>query len=98
MDVVFGLSYHNWTQLPNGVLKPIPFCPIWGNDTSKSIDLFFFINNNISKYLEFWKLNIIRIEMYAKAIGLHIEYKEGYFRITLVKTTSKAKSYFVRRL
>jgi len=40
----------------------------------------------------------MRNEMYAKAIGLQIEYKEGYFRITLVKTTSKAKSHFVGRL
>ncbi len=40
MDEIFGLIYHNWTQLPNGVAKPIPFCPICGNDTSKSIGFF----------------------------------------------------------
>jgi hypothetical protein len=41
VDVFFALIYHNWTQFPNGVPKPIPFCPIWRNDISKSIGFFF---------------------------------------------------------
>jgi hypothetical protein len=48
MDVFFGLIYHNSRllyaislKLPNGVPKPIPFCTIWGNDTSQSIGFFF---------------------------------------------------------
>jgi len=41
-----------------------------------------FINSGISKYLEFWKLNIVKDDMYAKAMGFYIEYWE---------TTSKEK-------
>jgi hypothetical protein len=33
-----------------------------------------FISSGISKYLEFWKLNILKDDMYAKAMGFHIEY------------------------
>jgi hypothetical protein len=44
-----------------------------GNDASKSIKKEKFISNDISKYLEFWKLNIMRNEMYAKAMP-YIEY------------------------
>jgi len=89
VDIFFGLIYHNWTQLPNGVPKLIPLCPIWGNDTSKSIGFFFSINSNISKYLEFWKLNIMRNEMYTKAIGPHIEYKEAILESHLSKPLPK---------
>jgi hypothetical protein len=52
----------------------VPFCPIRDTNASRSIEKIKFINNNISKYLEFWKLNIVRNEMYAKAMGPYIEY------------------------
>ncbi len=78
-----------WIGVPNRV----PFHPIWGNDASKSIEKEKFINNGISKYSEFWKLNIVKDEMYTKAMGPYIEYWEGI--LNLVKTTSKAMSYLV---
>jgi hypothetical protein len=61
-------------KLPDGVSKPIWFHPIWGNDVSKLIEEEEFINSGISKYLEFWKLNIIIYEVYPKAIRFYIEY------------------------
>jgi hypothetical protein len=33
-----------------------------------------FISSVISKYLEFWKLNVVKDDMYAKAMGFCIEY------------------------
>jgi hypothetical protein len=39
--------------------------------------------------LEFWKLNIMRNEMYTKAIGPHIEYKEGILESHLSKPLPK---------
>jgi hypothetical protein len=47
-------------KLLSGIPKPVPFHPIWGNDASKSVDKERFINNGISKYLKFWKLNILK--------------------------------------
>jgi hypothetical protein len=64
---------------PNLVL----FHPIWGNDISKSLDKEKFITNGISKYLEIWKLNIVRDEMYTKAMGPYIEYWEGILNCLL---------------
>jgi hypothetical protein len=63
-------------KLPSGVSKHVPFCPIWGNDASKSIEKEKIINSDTPKYLKFWKLNIVRDEMYAKAMGPYIEYWE----------------------
>jgi hypothetical protein len=61
-------------KLPSGVPKLVPFRPIWGNDASKSIKEEKVICSGISKYLEFWNLNIMKNEMYAKAMVPYIEY------------------------
>ncbi len=73
--VIWTWKYNNQgcPKLPSGIPKPIPFRPIWGNDASKSIKKKKLINNDISKYLEFWKLNIVKNEMYPKAMP-NIEY------------------------
>ncbi len=55
-------------------------CPIWDNGVSKSIEKENFINSDTSKYLKFWTLNIVRDEMYAKAMGPYIEYWECIFK------------------
>jgi hypothetical protein len=36
---------------PSGVPKLVPFCQIWNNDVSKSIEKKIFINSCISQYL-----------------------------------------------
>jgi hypothetical protein len=68
-----------WSSLPYLDLttkwssKAYSICPIWDSNASKSIEKEKLINNNISKSLDFWKLNIVRNEMYAKAMGPYIE-------------------------
>ncbi len=70
-------------KLPNGILKHVPFQPIWGNDAPKSINKKKFINSGISKYLEFWKLNILKDEMYARVMKPYVEYWEGILKCLL---------------
>jgi hypothetical protein len=64
-------------NLFSGIPKLVPFCPIWGNDASKLVEKEKFINSGILKYLEFWKLNILKDEMYARVMKPYIEYWEG---------------------
>ncbi len=37
------------------------------------------ISSGISKYLKFWMLNIVKDNMYAKAMGFYIEYWEVFY-------------------
>jgi hypothetical protein len=50
-------------KLPSGIPKLVPFYPIWRNDASKLVEKEKLINSGISKYSEFWKLNILKDEM-----------------------------------
>jgi hypothetical protein len=52
-------------KLPSGIPKHVFFRLIWGINVSKSVEKERFINSGISKYLEFWKLNILKNEMYV---------------------------------
>jgi len=36
-----------------GILNPVPFHPIWGNDELRAVEKERFINNDISKYVDF---------------------------------------------
>jgi hypothetical protein len=67
-------------KLPSGIPKPIPFLPIWGDDVLKSVEKERFINSGISKYLEFWKLSILKDEMYARVMKPYIDYWEGILK------------------
>jgi hypothetical protein len=67
-------------KLLSGIPKLIPFRPIWGNDALKLVEKKRFINSGISKYLEFWKLNILKDEVYARAMKPYIEYWEGILK------------------
>ncbi len=80
-----GLAIHLWKlddqgcpKLPSGISKPIPFLPIWGNDVLKLVEKERFINSEISKYLEFWKLSILKNEMYARVMKPYIDYREVF--------------------
>jgi len=55
-------------KFPSGVPKHVPFYPIWGNDVSKLIKKEKFINSGVLKYLEFWKLNILKDEMHVRVM------------------------------
>jgi hypothetical protein len=70
-------------KLPSGILKHVSFHPIWGNDAPKSIKKDKFINSGISKYLKFWKLNILKEEMYARVMKPYVEYWEGILKCLL---------------
>ncbi len=67
-------------KLPSGIPKLIPFCPIWGNDDSKLVEKEQFINSGISKYLKFWKLNILKDEMYARVMKPYVKQWEGILK------------------
>ncbi len=56
----YGLAIQLWKEdgtrhakLLAGVLNPIPFHPIWGNDELKEGEKERFISSRISKYIEF---------------------------------------------
>ncbi len=49
-------------KLLQGLPNHVPFCPIWGNDATKSIDKEKFINNKLFKYVEFWKMGMCKDE------------------------------------
>jgi hypothetical protein len=61
-------------KLLNGIPKLVPICHIWGNDASKLVEKEKIINSGISKYLEFWKLNILKDEIYTRVMKPYIEY------------------------
>jgi hypothetical protein len=60
-----------WPKLPSGVSKLVPFPPIWGNDVTKVVEKQNFIIATISKYLEFWNLNMSKNLKYADIMNLH---------------------------
>jgi hypothetical protein len=61
-------------KLPNGVSKPIPFCPIWGNDVTKAMEKENFITARILKYLEFWNLNMSKDPKYVDMMKPYNDY------------------------
>ncbi len=78
----------------NGIAKLVFFHPIWGDDDSKSIEKDKFINNGISKYLEFWNFDRWNVWKSDEAIYWILG---SYFKV-LIETNSWTKSYIVRRL
>jgi hypothetical protein len=54
-------------KFPSGISKLVPFF-LLGNDASKLLEKEKFISSGILKHLEFWKLNVLRDEMYAKVM------------------------------
>jgi hypothetical protein len=69
--------------LLSGIPKHVPLRSIWGNDVSKSVEKERFINSGISKYLEFWKFNILKDKMYVRIMKPYIEYWEGFLKCLL---------------
>jgi hypothetical protein len=58
------------TRVPNLV----PFCPIWGIDGMKACEKESFISSRISKYVDFWKLGMLKDDLYARIMGLYVKY------------------------
>jgi hypothetical protein len=90
-----------WSRLPQiswWNSNTCSFLSYLGNDVSKLVKKEKFINSGIFKYLEFWKLNILRDEMYARVMKPSIHWiSRVYFRM-LVKTNSSTKSRIIRGL
>jgi hypothetical protein len=64
-----------------GVLKLVPFCPIWGNDEQGVGEEERFIGNKISKYIEFWKLGMSKDNSNSKVMGLYVKYWESILEL-----------------
>jgi hypothetical protein len=71
-----------WNINPNGLLKlpiripcPIPYCLIWGNDVSKSVEREKFISARLSKYV-FWKVETAQSSTYEMKMRPYVEYWE----------------------
>jgi hypothetical protein len=47
---LWKFNYQGHPKLPSGVPKLVPFCHIWNNHVSKSIEKEIFINSYISQY------------------------------------------------
>jgi hypothetical protein len=55
-------------------LNPIPFCLIWGNDELRAGEKERFISSGISKYIEFWKLGMLKDDLYSRVMGPYVKY------------------------
>jgi hypothetical protein len=79
-------------KLPQRLPNPIPFCPIWGNDATKSIGEENFINGGLSKYVEFWKMGMWKDESYARKLGPYMDYWKNILEHIVVKTFANSNS------
>ncbi len=56
------------------VLNPIPFHLIWGNDELRACEKERFISSGILKYIEFWKLGMLKDDSYYRIMGIYVKY------------------------
>ncbi len=56
------------------VLHLVPFHPIWGIDELKASEKERFISSKISKYIEFWKLAMLKDDLHVRIMGLYVKY------------------------
>jgi hypothetical protein len=52
----------------------IPFHSIWGNDELKVGEKERFISSKILKYIEFWKLGMLKDDSYSRIMGPYVKY------------------------
>ncbi len=57
------------------------FHPIWGIEELKASEKERFISSKISKYIEFWKLEMLKDDLYAKFMGPHMKYCESILEL-----------------
>ncbi len=70
-------------KLLAGVLNPLPFHLIWGNDDSRTCEKERFISSKISKYIEFWKLGMSKDDSYSRIMGPYVKYWENILELLL---------------
>jgi hypothetical protein len=63
-------------KLPTSIPSLIPYCPIWGNDPSRSMERQKFISVGLSKYMDFQKVGITQNATYEMKMKLYMEYWE----------------------
>jgi len=75
-----GLAIWLWKEDGIKRLKPlmkfpnlVPFCSIWGNDEMKASEKERFISREISKYIKFWKLEMLKDDSYSRVMGLYVK-------------------------
>ncbi len=63
-----GLSIKLWKANPNSspklfirVPSHVLYHPIWGNDALRSMERVFLINFGLSKYVDFWKVDMCKV-------------------------------------
>jgi len=78
-------------KLPQRRPNPIPFCFIWDNDATKSIEKEIFINGRLSKYVEFWRMGMCKDETYARKLGPYMDYWKNILDYIIVKTFANSK-------
>jgi len=83
-----GLGIQLWKEdgigrpkLPMGVPNPFPFRLIWGNDELRACEKESFINSGILKYIEFWKLGMLKDDSYFRVMGFYVKYWESIFKL-----------------
>jgi hypothetical protein len=64
-----------------GVLNPVPFHLIWGNDELKACEKERFINSKILKYIEFPKLGMLNDDSYSKVMGPYVKYRDFFLEL-----------------
>jgi hypothetical protein len=82
-------------KLPQGLPNPIPFRPIWGNDAIKSIEKQKFINDGLSKYVEFWRMGMCKDETYARKP--YMDYQKNILEYIIAKTFANSKCNLLGR-
>jgi hypothetical protein len=68
-------------QLSVWVSNPIPFRLIWGVDELKAGEKERFIDNEILKYVEFWKLRMLKDDLHVKVMDLYMKYWESILEL-----------------
>jgi hypothetical protein len=63
-----------WPKLSTGVPNHIPFHSIWGIGELKASEKERFISSGILKYVEFWKLGMLKDDLYARVMGPDVKY------------------------
>jgi hypothetical protein len=64
-----------------GLPNLFPFPLIWGNDELRACEKESFISNEILKYIEFWKLGMLKDDSYSKVTGFYVKYWENILEL-----------------
>jgi hypothetical protein len=64
-----------------GVSNPFPFHLIWGIDELRACEKENFINSEILKYIEFWKLRMLKDDSYSRVMGIYVKYCESILEL-----------------